>query len=79
LLHTELGKYDDAIMYFNKYIEVAGREVNRVMSPQIYNDLAQAYARKNDYANAVRYSDEARANGFAVNDAQVQQWKTMIK
>ncbi|MEO8146322.1 MAG: tetratricopeptide repeat protein [Bacteroidia bacterium] len=79
LLSTETGKFDEAINYFNKYIEVAGRETNRVMSPQIYFDIAQAYSHKNDFANAVRYADVARSNGFAVNEGLVQQWREMVK
>ncbi len=79
LVSMETGKFDAAIGYFNKYIEVGERDASRPLNPQIYNDLANAYARKNDFASAVRYSDQARLNGFAVNEAQVQQWRTMIR
>lgn len=79
LLSLELNKVDDAIGYFNQYIEIGSRETNRVLSPQIYFDLATAYARKSDFANAVNYAQQARLNGFAVNEAQVEQWRSMIK
>jgi len=79
LLSFELNKYDDAIGYFNKYITLGSRETNRVLSPQIYYDLARTYAQKNDFVNAVNYAEQAKQNGFAINDAQLEQWKSRIK
>ena len=79
LLSFELTKYDDAIGYFNTYITIGNREVNRVLNPQIYYDLARTYAQKNDFVNAVNYAEQAKQNGYALNDAQLQQWRSMIK
>jgi tetratricopeptide (TPR) repeat protein len=79
LLSLELNKLDDAIGYFNQYIEIGSRETNRVLSPQIYFDLATAYSRKSDFVNAVNYAQQAKMNGYAVNEAQLEQWRSMIK
>ena len=68
-LLKDKNRIDEAMQDFNVYIEKEGPD------PNVYLWMAQCYAAKSDFTSAVRFAEQAKANGVAGVDPFLVQWK----